>query len=847
MKCIDYLKNGFVFKIIYLLHTLLCFNSLFVNRPILVISSYILTFIGFIYLIFRIFHYSKYMRTKGIVFLILFVLSFVISALLNINYGITENIKGAVWMVFQFFLIYAYDITESREKTKTELKIFSHIFLAYTSLMALIGFILLFSNYNYYGIYKGKTIIIGFIWNRLWGLYSDPNYGAVFGVISFALCIYYLIHSKKRMKKSLYIIMALFQVAYISFSDSRTALVAFMITFGIISFLFLIRWQKKYLRKKVINVFTALFLSLIAFIAPYFFTRTIAVAGSNVLQSIHGNNYSEIPIDEDLPFNENLNIGRNDSDINNDISNRRFAIWNSAIEIFLTKPLVGVSFRNIVNYAENVLPKTYIVNNDFTSFASMHNVFIDILVSQGIIGILFFMLFVVVIVFTILKNLFKKDDKQYFDCLFLISILLPIAISAMFYSEILYINTATSVFFWFALGCLIKSLLQKNDKCGEVGIITFHNARNYGACLQTFALQKKIEEMGHTVNIVDYRPSAIENNFGIIIKSRMIAECKSLVSAIKFSILTVLCLPWRTLKENKFISFCSDNYNLTDETYSNIKQIQLAAKQNKLDYKFYIFGSDQIWNPIITEGVDSVYYGDFAAENSIKAAYAASTGSIFPTPEQQNDIKQQLNNLDYISVREAASKKWLSKLTDKEIRIVVDPTLLLKPSVWESYCGKCTIKKPYILVYVLEHNRNIINMVSALAKEKKMPVVFFDLKNRFGCKAYSKMTADPFEFISYLKGAEYVITNSFHGTVFSIIFQKQFLCVPNKTNPTRMVELLKKLGLEKQLAYSSEDINLLEKEIDFKNAHDIINNLCKESQTYLEEVFSSEGGKKSNE
>ena len=100
MKCIDYLKNGFVFKIIYLLHTLLCFNSLFVNRPILVISSYILTFIGFIYLIFRIFHYSKYMRTKGIVFLILFVLSFVISALLNINYGITENIKGAVWMVF---------------------------------------------------------------------------------------------------------------------------------------------------------------------------------------------------------------------------------------------------------------------------------------------------------------------------------------------------------------------------------------------------------------------------------------------------------------------------------------------------------------------------------------------------------------------------------------------------------------------------------------------------------------------------------------------------------------------------------------------------------------------------
>lgn len=201
-------------------------------------------------------------------------------------------------------------------------------------------------------------------------------------------------------------------------------------------------------------------------------------------------------------------------------------------------------------------------------------------------------------------------------------------------------------------------------------------------------------------------------------------------------------------------------------------------------------------------------------------------------------LKNQLKNLNAISVRESDSKKWLSALTDKEIHTVIDPTLLLTAETWDSYCKKIHIKKPYIFVYVLEINESLISTVTALSKEKNLPVVFFDLKNRYGCKAYSKYTADPLEFISYLKHAEYVVTNSFHGTVFSIVFKKKFICVPNQKNPTRMVELLKNLGLENRLYQLNDHAVDIDEDIDFASVHQKLDVLRVQSQNYLEEVFS---------
>lgn len=837
-KTVPFIESGFIFKILYLILGLLSFNNLFSGSLFLTISSVLLTLVGGVYLVIRIFHFNKYRKTKGLVFLILFVASFAVSSLLNAKYGLTENIKGGIWMVFQFFLLYAYDERMSKDEAKREFKIFSHVFLIYSFLMALVGIVLLFLNFQYYKIVNGKTIIIGFLWNRLWGLYSDPNYGAIFGVVSIVLCIYFLLSAKKKWQKCLYILTIISQVAYIAFSDSRTALVAFMLTSGILVFLFAIRWKKLQCRNKLLSGFLAVILAAFGCVLPFFITQVTANAGSHVLQAIH-QSISLNPSGDEAPEEDpELNIGRQDEDMNNDISNRRFAIWKSAMEVTSTKPIFGVSFRNIVPYARENLPNTYIVNNDHTSFASMHNVFVDTTVSQGIIGLALWVAFVVVIFVNVLTRLFKKKDKNYYELVLLLCAVLPIAISAMFYSEILYINTGGAVFFWCVLGYFMHGLTRKDDGNKEVGILTFHNARNYGACLQTLALQTKLEEMGHSAEIVDYQPAAIEDDFGIIIKNHFREACKSPISLIKFVVSTLLHLPWRTVKENKFIAFRQNYYHLSEATYSDNQQLSMAVSQNKMSYPFYFFGSDQIWNPAITRGVDPAFYGAFASNESVKASYAASTGTAVPSEEVQSEIKNQLKNLNAISVRESDSKKWLSALTDKEIHTVIDPTLLLTAETWDSYCKKIHIKKPYIFVYVLEINESLISTVTALSKEKNLPVVFFDLKNRYGCKAYSKYTADPLEFISYLKHAEYVVTNSFHGTVFSIVFKKKFICVPNQKNPTRMVELLKNLGLENRLYQLNDHAVDIDEDIDFASVHQKLDVLRVQSQNYLEEVFS---------
>ena len=152
-----------------------------------------------------------------------------------------------------------------------------------------------------------------------------------------------------------------------------------------------------------------------------------------------------------------------------DVSNRRFSIWGSAIEVFKTKPLTGVSFRNVVPYALENLPETYIVNNNQTNFASMHNLFMDVLVSQGLLGIGLFIAFMILALITVFKKLFKLDRQNYIFYGLVLSIIVPIFVSSFFYSEILYINTSGAVIFWIALGYLmnLSDKLQKEEICAK--------------------------------------------------------------------------------------------------------------------------------------------------------------------------------------------------------------------------------------------------------------------------------------------------------------------------------------------------------------------------------------------
>ena len=250
-------------------------------------------------------------------------------------------------------------------------------------------------------------------------------------------------------------------------SDSRTGFVVAFISVALVLFLILKDNKKMKLKvplKSVLCVVIAVALSI------SFITVSISIKnGYNELaikkiSSSQNDSSAETPSESKDPP---IITGRDPSDTENDISNRRFSLWKSGIEIWKTSPIYGVSQRNIVPYASDKLPKTYMVNNDLGNFDSTHNLFIDILVGQGIIGLVIILAFFVGVAVIIIRNLFsnKQNCDNTIDIYAVASIgmLSAFACSSMFILDVLYLNSVATVMFWIILGYLMKFTYKRNN------------------------------------------------------------------------------------------------------------------------------------------------------------------------------------------------------------------------------------------------------------------------------------------------------------------------------------------------------------------------------------------------
>jgi len=295
-----------------------------------------------------------------------------------------------------------------------------------------------------------------------------------------------------------------------------------------------------------------------------------------------------------------------------------------------------------------------------------------------------------------------------------------------------------------------------------VGMITFHSACNYGAILQTTALYHSLK---HILNVspvvVDYTPLSIK-----------IADFVRFfpVSFNLREVLTgLLTFDARKRKINEF------------RTYSNeymVKTVKFRSKRNL--YKSYpnvdvhLCGSDQIWNPQLTLGVCAPLFLDYAAKStSIKASYSASFG-LSNLPRFTNKrIAQLLSKLDKISVREKSGQDIVNGLIGRHAECTVDPTLLLSDKEWDNYITEPRISKPYILVFKMQNNSKIYETARILKRLTDLPIIEV---SRYGFKHYgidvSFADVGPSEFLGFIKNAEYVCTNSYHGILFSLIYDR---------------------------------------------------------------------------
>ena len=324
----------------------------------------------------------------------------------------------------------------------------------------------------------------------------------------------------------------------------------------------------------------------------------------------------------------------------------------------------------------------------------------------------------------------------------------------------------------------------------RTAIITFHRALNYGAILQAFALENILAKIGAHSEIIDYRCPHIE----CIYRPFDVRHCKNLSSGAK------KCLKSFGLikKRHNFNEFAKKHLTVT-KTCRTKKVLQRTAAE----FETIITGSDQVLNPNAAGG-DFSYFLNFAGSDVKKITYAASLGYTSFPPEYESKCIGYLKNFESISVREKSICETIAELTDKTVENVLDPTLLLSAAQWLGIAKKPrNLPDKYILVYMMEGDKYTIEKARALAGSKGCSLVLINptLKQRQTCRDFIMyIAASPEEFVGMFAEAEAVVTNSFHGAAFSLIFKKEFYAeASNAEKSARITDLLALFDLSDRL------------------------------------------------
>lgn len=303
----------------------------------------------------------------------------------------------------------------------------------------------------------------------------------------------------------------------------------------------------------------------------------------------------------------------------------------------------------------------------------------------------------------------------------------------------------------------------------EIAIVTPHAVYNYGAVLQAYALYSYLSGKNNTVYMYDFPPHIGGKPNSI--KERVYEYAKEIG---RFTHKIEI-----EQGEREFDSF--------------ISQFQMTKETN---LPLYIVGSDQVWNP---NNLDDIFSLSFVEGGSMTASYAASMGISTVPKEREIQIKSAIDRLDYLSAREPTTAREVERITGRKCRVDVDPTFLLERELWKKEEKEISIKKPYILVYLLHIPNNIKEIINKVKSKYGCNVILIDRSGflRYGFP-YARGRGDigPREFLWLMHHAEHIITSSFHGTAFSIIFEKPFSALINQNSPSRISNLLSISGID---------------------------------------------------
>lgn len=358
----------------------------------------------------------------------------------------------------------------------------------------------------------------------------------------------------------------------------------------------------------------------------------------------------------------------------------------------------------------------------------------------------------------------------------------------------------------------------------KIGIVTFHRADNYGAVLQAYALQQVMIENGIDVKIVDYVSDYLKYPF-----AKINWKTKGIVAQIFTMVGEISRMPRKKpFQEFRKRLVCT----------RPLGKKELFSIEDEFD--LFIAGSDQVWNPKITN-FDTTYLLDFVKDKNKKGSYAASFGLTQLNKDLKQKYKSLLKDFCFLNVREPSALPLLKEISGRTGQIVIDPTLLLEKTYWMNLAQKPKTKKPYILTYQVGMNKELIKYAKFLSKKTGYEIYSIPLPQGGLIKSKWILDADPCRWLGYIASAEYVITDSFHGTALSIALEKEFfVChsVGTKLN-SRIDDLMAELEIRNH--HITGDMENVPQKINYEK---VSSRLTKIRRKSMEKIFEMCGSKK---
>lgn len=368
----------------------------------------------------------------------------------------------------------------------------------------------------------------------------------------------------------------------------------------------------------------------------------------------------------------------------------------------------------------------------------------------------------------------------------------------------------------------------------KIAKLTWLNNGNYGSILQAYALQSHILQLGYDIEDIDYKASN---------KTKLLNWFKNgnspylFVGKIKEKV--------ERLRSKEKIDFTQRNMLFKEFKKENIKTTKIYTSPKELKeignkYDAFICGSDQIWSPKL---MNPVFYFNFLPENAYRISYAPSFGVSSIDEKKKKKIKKYIEKFNAISIREEKGSELVKELTGKECPVQIDPTLLINVDEWKRLAKPSEIKEKYIFCYLLTPNTKYIEMIKEVAKNKNMKVVIvLTPVGPFNTGFEEKVDVGPAEWLGLINDAEYVCTDSFHGCIFSMIFNKQFTLFKRFSDTTtwsqnsRIYNLAKMFNVENRIVDEETKINLNES-INYNKVNNLIEIEKNKSSNWLKEAL----------